>query len=110
EDCDPLAALKPALEQRARDRARHRTDLRIGEFARRLLTAKIDDRDLVEVAVAHDDIAKIGEARHGHRLLHAPLVPAKAGTQGPSTRTSPSLGPRFRGDEPENGSTPTNHD
>ena len=37
----------------------------------------------------------------GHVLRRAPLplVPAKAGTQEPSTMTSPRLGPRFRGGE-----------
>jgi hypothetical protein len=40
-----------------------------------------------------------GEFRFALLLIQSPFVPAEAGTQKPSTLTSQSLGPRFRGDE-----------
>jgi hypothetical protein len=39
------------------------------------------------------------EFRFALLLIQSPFVPAEAGTQKPSTLTSQSLGPRFRGDE-----------
>src|SRR5712671_1571249 len=39
------------------------------------------------------------ELRFARPLNQSPLVPAKAGTQGPSTHSFQRLGPRFCGDE-----------
>ena len=61
QDRDAVAACKAALRQRARDALRHGVELGIGVFARHLLAAEIDDRDLGEVAVARDQVAEVGE-------------------------------------------------
>jgi hypothetical protein len=69
---DAVAARQAALGQRTRDAVRHPVELGMAEFARRLLTAEVDDGDLVEVALATDEIAKIPKARHrsaSHQLL-----------------------------------------
>ena len=64
EDGDPVAAGEAALGERARDAVGHGIELRIAEFARRLLAAEIDHRDLRHVAVADHQVAEIGEGRH----------------------------------------------
>ena len=43
---------KPRFDERARDALGHGVELGIGELARHLLAAEIDDRDLGEIAVA----------------------------------------------------------
>ena len=59
---DPVAALQPALGERAGDAVRHDVELREREIPRALLAAEIDDRDLVQIAIAPDEIAEVGEA------------------------------------------------
>src|SRR5204862_7135335 len=63
-DRDPVPAHQAALDERARNAVGHAVELEIGELARRLLAAEIDDRDLAGVAVAHHEAAEIAEARH----------------------------------------------
>ena len=67
-DGDAVAARQAALGQRTRDAVRHRVELGMAEFARRLLAAEVDDGDLVEVAIAADEIAKIAESSTSHAL------------------------------------------
>ena len=69
ENRDPIAARKAALLERARDGVRHRIELRVTEFAGTSFAPEIDDRRLVEIAVAANEIAEIGEQRH--RLVNS---------------------------------------
>src|SRR5262249_54985033 len=69
ENADAIPAREAALGQCTRHAIRHAVDLAIGEFARRLLAAEINDRDLVEVAIAPDEVAEIGEC--GHRTYES---------------------------------------
>ena len=55
----------PRLRKRARDAVRHGVELEIGELARRLLAAEIDDGGLGQVAVADDQVAEVGEGGIG---------------------------------------------
>src|SRR5947209_1181540 len=64
EDADAIPTRDAALRQGAGDAVRHVVDLAKRELARHLLAAEIDDRDLVEVAVAWNEIAEIGEDWH----------------------------------------------
>ena len=64
EDGDAVAARQAALGQRTRDAVRHPVELGIAELARSLFAAEVDDGDLVEVAIAADQVAKIGEVGH----------------------------------------------
>ena len=64
EDGDAIAAREPARGERARDAVRHGVELGIAEFARRLLAAEIDDRDLAGIAIAADEVAEVGEGGH----------------------------------------------
>ena len=66
EDRDAVAALELARGERARNADGQRLDLRVGELARRLLAAEIDDRDLVRVEIAVDQVAEICEPQHPH--------------------------------------------
>src|SRR5258707_904945 len=61
---DPLAAFERARRQRPRNPARHCIKRSVAEFARRVFAAEIDDRGLVEIAVAVDEIAEITSAGH----------------------------------------------
>src|SRR5580692_8103278 len=56
-----IAALQPAFAKRAGDAIRHGVKLRVGEFPRALFAAKVDDRDLVWIAIALDQVAEIFE-------------------------------------------------
>ena len=58
---DPVAARKPALGERARHAVRHGIDPAIAELARNLFAAEIDDRDLVQIAIAANKVTEIGE-------------------------------------------------
>ena len=51
------AAPEPALRQRASHAHGHGIELGVAVFARHLLAAEIDDRDLGEIAVARDQVA-----------------------------------------------------
>ena len=64
QDRDPLAAREAAGEQGAGDAVRHRVERAIAELARGLLAAEIDERDLVEIAVAVDQVAEVLELEH----------------------------------------------
>src|SRR5262249_26837938 len=61
EDADALAALQAVRRERARHAVRHPVELAVAELARRRFAAEIDERDLVEIALAPDEIAKVGE-------------------------------------------------
>src|SRR5258708_27647902 len=63
-DRDPLAALEATGEQGARDAVRHLVERAVADLARRLLAAEIDDRDLVEIAVAADQVTEVLEVGH----------------------------------------------
>src|SRR5215831_13608699 len=63
-------ARQAARAKRAGDAVGHGVELGIADLAREL-AVEIDDRDLVEIAVAPDEIAEIGEARHGSVLRGA---------------------------------------
>src|SRR5215467_4046346 len=67
EDGHPLPARKAARAKRAGDAVAHGVERGIADLAR-ALAAAIDDSDLVEIAIARDEIAEIGEARHGCAL------------------------------------------
>src|SRR5262245_37169081 len=64
ENADAVAAREAAPGQSTRDPVRHVVDLAEREFPRRLLATEIDDRDLVEIAVASDQVAEVGKAGH----------------------------------------------
>src|ERR1700704_3968109 len=49
----------PARGQPPRDAVSHVVDLAKREFARDLLAAEIDDRDLVEIAIARNEVAEV---------------------------------------------------
>ena len=68
EDRDAVAAGQSAACERARDRVRAGVELCVGEFARALFSAEIDDGDLAQVEVAAHEVAKIAEARHYNPL------------------------------------------
>src|SRR4029450_11767221 len=67
EDGHSFSARQAARVKRAGDAGCHGVELGIADLAREL-AAEIDDRDLVEIAVAPDEIAEIGEARTGSAL------------------------------------------
>ncbi len=62
---DALAAREAARQQGARDAVRRLVERPVAEFARSLPAAEVDDRDLVEVAVAADQVAEVLEMSHG---------------------------------------------
>ena len=64
EDRDTRAPRKPASGERARNCVGHGIKMSIGKLARRVLAPQIDDRDFLQVAVAPNEVAKIGEAGH----------------------------------------------
>src|SRR2546422_3759421 len=64
ENGNTVAPRQSAPPQRARDGVGHGIEPRIGELARPLFSAEIDDGDLVKGQVAANEVAKIGEARH----------------------------------------------
>jgi hypothetical protein len=47
-----------------RHAARHVIDLAVGEFAWMRFAAEIDDCDLIQIEIAPDQIAEIGEVSH----------------------------------------------
>jgi len=64
ENADAIPAREAARRERARDAISHVVDLAKGEFARNLLAAEIDDRNLAEIAIARNEVAEIGEGWH----------------------------------------------
>ena len=64
QDGDAITAGKAALGKAARDSHRHRIELGIAVFTRRLLAAEVNDRELGHVAVSTDQIAEVLEFRH----------------------------------------------
>jgi hypothetical protein len=70
EDGHSLPARKAARGKRAGDAVSHAVELAVADLAREL-AAEIDDRDLVEIAIARDEIAEVGERGHRSQLyLH----------------------------------------
>src|SRR5262249_13738273 len=67
EDGHPFSARQAARAKRAGDAACHGVELGMADLAREL-AAEIDDGDLVEIMVAPDEVAEIGEARHDAAL------------------------------------------
>src|SRR6516225_6373000 len=78
----PLAPLSPkctaaisggqsgARGKRAGDAVRHGVELGIADLAREL-AAEVDDRDLVEIAIAADEVPEVGERGHGNMVISA---------------------------------------
>src|SRR6476659_6906047 len=67
EDGHPLPACQAARAKRAGDAVCHGVEPAIADLAREL-AAEIDDRDLAEITIAPDEVAEVGEARHGCAL------------------------------------------
>src|SRR5262249_1005963 len=67
EDGHSFPARDAARAKRAGDAVGHGVELAMPDRARSL-AAEIDDRDLVEIAIASDEIAEVGEGRHGSAL------------------------------------------
>ncbi len=71
QDCHSVAAPKAPRQQGARDAVRHLVERPVAEFSRRLLGTQIDHRDLVEVAIAADQVTEVLEVGHGPMILAA---------------------------------------
>ena len=63
EQCDAVAALQTAPQQRAGDRVGGGVELCKGKFPRAVLATKVDDRELCKIAIARDQVAEISEFR-----------------------------------------------
>src|SRR5262249_788811 len=94
EDADPLAAPETARRERARHAVRHRIEPAVAHLARRLFAAEIDERDLVEIALALDQIAEVGECSHNKHSTSS--CPAKAGHPVNSERANIAVTIHFR--------------
>ena len=74
---DRMATRSPRSNRRAAsaagDAVRHAVEFRKGDFAPALCVAEIDDRELLRIAVAADEIAEIDERGHGISAFHLPL-------------------------------------
>src|SRR2546430_4088887 len=67
EDGHSLPARKATRGKRAGDVVSHGVELAVADLAREP-AAEIDDRDLVEIAIARDEIAEVGERGHRSQL------------------------------------------
>src|SRR3546814_9119952 len=67
QDGDALAALQPARDERPGDCVGFGVELAIGQAARPRLVQQVDQRDLVQVSAAVDQIAEIARVRHADR-------------------------------------------
>src|SRR6516162_6046727 len=65
-----IPARKSARGKRAGDAVRHGVELDIADLAREL-AAEVDDRDLVEIAIAADEVPEVGERGHGNIVISA---------------------------------------
>ena len=79
---DALAAREAARQQSPRGALSSLIERCEGEFPRRRLAAEIDDRDLVLIAVAIDEVAEIGEFRHARVEFSQPPAAAGGGAGG----------------------------
>ena len=64
EDGNAIPACEPTSTKRAGDAVRHRVKAGVADLAN-TLAAEVDDRHLVEILIATNEVTEIGEARHG---------------------------------------------